>query len=149
MHSLLWGFLPPSFVQFILDKKELLEEAVKAIDSMVRAYVSEQTHVWNNNRIRNEENAERFSLFQCPQPSASPVEYEQRFSRVAVTCNYHRHHITCRKGKTGKYGCRSFMPSPICQATGPAELSFEINNGKISNVRRKEGISPQPQRDGI
>ena len=151
MHAILWCGIPPDTIQKHINNKKIMEETIKVVDSMVRAYIPSD-QVPENDDIDQQGSRQHFYTGECVPPLESCqafTKFEERAYAIAKMCNTHRHSATCRKGKTGRFGCRFLIPSAICESTGAVELKYTLSGSSVSNVEPNIHITEKPSRESI
>ena len=137
---ILWGGLSPYVLQKVAADESLVTLSALAINSMTTARISKDGF---------ERDMDQFEggtpyvpgLFECPRPNVSRQSFDVRVEDVATSVQVHVHTFTCRKGKSGKLGCRSQQPQEIRnKETGPTQLFFHPDDEeKLPGKRRVIG----------
>jgi hypothetical protein len=71
-------------------------------------------------------------------------QFEAFAYRVASKSNIHHHSFTCRKGGSGRTGCRMGIPYPFGEGklTRPMQLTTEMTTDRVFKTVEKEAIDP-------
>jgi hypothetical protein len=122
MHGLFITLLNPHIIQHSVGRNDLFERVGAALSNLSQCHISPLLHLdslvrnsvaFNRWRGGNQPVRERASLFPdwgdfaipCP-----PAWITQAGERAMCLTNLHQHTATCRKGKSGAYGCRMSFP---------------------------------------
>ena len=144
-HGLLWGSITPNLCSQYAHDSDRASSISKFFDTVWSASFPLESHEQVRERQNSPHLILRPGLLPCPE-DASSQEYRDRYHAIGPILLTHSHSDTCRKGKSGKMGCRMNFPVSITPQTGPAQLAVSSNqkNPTISEIRRKECIDPPP-----
>ena len=137
-HASVHGGPSPALLTDVLGSPALEKAVCQALDSIYKAYVSPEIHALDAARRFLKVPACKLSYFQ--QESMCTAEdvslFDARAAITAVTTGLHSHAATCRKGLSGKEGCRMARPAghPVDESR---VVSVEI--ASTSSAGRSEG----------
>ena len=141
-HGLLWGSITPTVCSQNAHDGEKSSLISNFFDSVWSASFPLDAHQASRDL---EPAILRPGLLTCPNDPNSP-EYRERYHGIGPALLRHKHSDTCRKGKSGKIGCRMNFPMSLTPRTEPIQLQVSPNerNPTISSIRRKDVIDPPP-----
>jgi len=127
-HFIVMGGIAPDVLQHLVNNTEYLSAIQNKLDSMVKAEIPNVYHETFSGPPDSLKPKFRPALTQSPLPTIDADGFWDRVYNTAAAVQHHKHSNTCRKGKSGRHGCRLAMPQHCWnKPTGPVQLKFFFN----------------------
>ena len=135
-HAILFGGINPKLLQRVSCMDDICSTVGKVLDSMYSAELPKHKHIYSliKKNVMFQRNSYHPPIFRAWKKEKTNIQELDQISDELACSFIHSHSFTCKKGPSGKHGCRMAKPNGLRNTTRPVELDKKSIDQDVPEV---------------